>query len=86
MSATIPPQRHDVYTKSARMTLKRRRQLAGVVFALPAIALVVGFIGIPIGQAIYYSFTQWNGLTSTWIGTRPGLRLPQHQPLDRVTQ
>ena len=51
------------------MTLKRRRQLAGVVFALPAIALVVCFIGIPIGQAVYYSFTQWNGATSTWIGT-----------------
>jgi ABC-type sugar transport system permease subunit len=54
--------------KERRMTLKRRRQLAGLVFALPAIALVVGFIGIPIGQAVYYSFTQWNGLTSTWIG------------------
>src|ERR1700722_18087267 len=55
--------------KTRRMTLKRRRQLAGVVFALPAIALVVAFIGIPIGQAVYYSFTQWNGATSTWIGT-----------------
>jgi ABC-type sugar transport system permease subunit len=40
----------------------------GFVFALPAIALVIGFIGIPIGQAVYYSFTQWDGLTSTWIG------------------
>jgi ABC-type sugar transport system permease subunit len=51
-----------------RLTLRRRRQIAGFVFALPAIGLVVGFIGVPIGQAIYYSFTQWNGLTSTWIG------------------
>ncbi len=50
------------------MTLRRRRQLAGLVFALPAIALVIGFIGIPIGQAVYYSFTQWDGSTSTWIG------------------
>jgi multiple sugar transport system permease protein len=23
---------------------------------------------VPIGQAVYYSFTQWDGLTSTWIG------------------
>src|SRR5665213_4466680 len=52
-----------------RMTLRRRRQLSGFLFALPAIALVIGFIGVPIGQAIYYSFTQWNGLTSTWVGT-----------------
>ncbi len=43
--------------------------MAGFLFALPAIALVIGFIGVPIGQAVYYSFTEWNGLTSTWIGT-----------------
>src|SRR6204780_5871214 len=55
--------------KVRRMTLRRRRQLSGVGFALPAFALVVCFIGIPIGQAVYYSFTQWNGLTSQWIGT-----------------
>jgi ABC-type sugar transport system permease subunit len=62
----------SVLTSSAprarRMTLRRRRQLAGLVFALPAIGLVVGFIGIPIGQAVYYSFTQWDGSTATWIG------------------
>jgi multiple sugar transport system permease protein len=62
----------SVVTTSAprerRLTLRRRRQLAGLTFALPAIALVVGFIGVPIGQAVYYSFTQWDGLTSTWIG------------------
>jgi multiple sugar transport system permease protein len=55
--------------RARRMTLRRRRQVAGFFFALPAIALVIGFIGIPIGQAVYYSFTQWDGLTSTWIGT-----------------
>lgn len=56
-------------TRTRHLTLRRRRQISGFLFALPAIALVVGFIGIPIGQAVYYSFTQWNGLTSTWIGT-----------------
>jgi len=56
MSATIPTTATtDVYTKSAPDDAQTSRQLAGVVFALPAIALVVGFIGIPIGQAIYYS-------------------------------
>jgi multiple sugar transport system permease protein len=54
--------------RARRMTLKRRRQLAGVLFASPAILLVVAFIAIPIGQAVYYSFTQWNGQTATWIG------------------
>jgi multiple sugar transport system permease protein len=55
--------------KASRVPLRRRRQLTGFIFALPALALVIGFIGVPIGQAIYYSFTSWNGLTSTWIGT-----------------
>ncbi len=54
--------------KARRLTLSQRRQLAGVVFALPALALVIGLIAVPIGQAVYYSFTQWDGLTSTWIG------------------
>jgi multiple sugar transport system permease protein len=54
--------------RAGRMTLRRRRQFAGFLFALPAIALVIGFIGVPIGQAVYYSFTSWNGLTSQWIG------------------
>ena len=57
-----------VGARAPRLTLRRRRQLAGALFALPAVALVVGLIAVPIGQAIYYSFTQWDGLTSTWIG------------------
>ncbi len=54
--------------RAPRLTLRRRRQLAGALFALPAVGLVAGLIAVPIGQAIYYSFTQWDGLTSTWIG------------------
>jgi ABC-type sugar transport system permease subunit len=36
--------------------------------SIPAVALVVALLGVPIGQAVYYSMTQWNGITSTWIG------------------
>lgn len=57
-----------VGARPPRLTLRRRRQVAGALFALPAVALVAALIAVPIGQAIYYSFTQWNGLTSTWIG------------------
>jgi ABC-type sugar transport system permease subunit len=32
------------------------------------VAVVVALLGVPIAQAIYYSMTTWNGLTSTWIG------------------
>jgi multiple sugar transport system permease protein len=36
--------------------------------SIPAFALVGLLLGIPIQQAIYYSFTNWNGLTTQWIG------------------
>ncbi len=51
-----------------RVGLARRRKLTGFALATPAIALVVALVAIPIGQAVYYSMTNWNGLTSTWIG------------------
>jgi multiple sugar transport system permease protein len=54
--------------RARRLTLSRRRQLAGIAFALPAVLLVLGFIAVPIGQAVYYSMTQWDGVTATWIG------------------
>jgi multiple sugar transport system permease protein len=49
--------------------LARRRGRAGIILSLPAIALVLALLALPIGQAIYYSMTNWNGLTpATWIG------------------
>ena len=34
----------------------------------PALALVAIMLGWPMVQAVYYSMTQWDGLTSTWVG------------------
>src|SRR5215469_3120345 len=50
------------------MSLRSRRRRAGIVLSIPAVALVVALLGVPIGQAVYYSMTTWNGTTSTWIG------------------
>jgi ABC-type sugar transport system permease subunit len=50
------------------LTLRSRRRRAGIVLSIPAVALVVALLGVPIGQAVYYSMTTWNGTTSTWIG------------------
>jgi multiple sugar transport system permease protein len=53
----------------ARTTaLQRNRSRTGRVMMLPAAILVIAVLGIPIGQAVYYSMTQWDGITSTWIG------------------
>ena len=51
------------------------RQRAGIAFALPVIVLEVLFLAVPLAQAIYYSFTRWDGLTSSWIGTANYVRL-----------
>ncbi len=39
-----------------------------MLLSAPAIVLVLVLLGLPIAQAVYYSFTNWDGLTSTWIG------------------
>ena len=48
--------------------LTRRRRQAGILLSIPAMVLVLSLLFIPIGQAVYYSMTSWNGITSTWIG------------------
>ncbi len=49
--------------------LRRSQHVAGVLFALPVIVLELALLAVPIGQAVYYSFTRWDGIQSTWIGT-----------------
>ena len=39
-----------------------------MLLSIPGLALVAAFLGIPIVQAFYYSFTEWDGITKTWIG------------------
>jgi multiple sugar transport system permease protein len=60
--------------------LTRRRRRMGLLLTLPALVLIILLIVVPIGQAIYYSMTEWNGVTSTWIGRRcgPGPPQPDH--------
>lgn len=51
-----------------RMRLTTQRRLTGFVLTIPAMLLVGALILVPVGQAVYYSMTEWNGLTTTWIG------------------
>ena len=46
-----------------------RRRRAGILFSLPVVALVGALLLLPIGQTVYYSFTNWDGFSSKWIGT-----------------
>jgi multiple sugar transport system permease protein len=51
-----------------RGSLRRSQHIAGVLFALPVVVLELALLAVPIGQALYYSFTRWDGIQSTWIG------------------
>ena len=45
-----------------KSTLHKQRSRVGIIFATPALILVSAFLGIPIIQAGYFSFTEWNGI------------------------
>ena len=51
-----------------RDPLAARRRRAGVLFTLPGVALIGSLLLLPIGQTVYHSFTNWDGITSKWVG------------------
>ena len=51
-----------------KSSLHQQRSRVGVFFAAPALILVSAFLGIPIIQAGYFSFTEWNGIEANWLG------------------
>lgn len=55
--------------------LKRAERHAGILFSLPAIALCVALLWLPIVQSFYYAFTSWDGITATWLGAANYQRL-----------
>jgi len=69
-----------------RLSLKGRRQLTAVLLTLPAVALVGALVAVPVGQAVYYSMTQWNGLTTTWIGPSAYLQTFENPTFWRVLE
>jgi ABC-type sugar transport system permease subunit len=49
----------------------RRRDAWGYAYALPAVGIIVAFIGYPLGSVVYHSFTEWDGFSPPrWVGTR----------------
>jgi multiple sugar transport system permease protein len=46
-----------------------RDRVWGIVYVLPALALVLGFIAYPLGSVVYHSLTEWDGIAAPeWIG------------------
>lgn len=53
---------------SRRLSQVTAARLNGVLFTLPAVLLVGLVIILPLFQAVYYSFTNWNGAHADWVG------------------
>jgi multiple sugar transport system permease protein len=66
--------------------LAARRRRAGILFSLPVVALVGSMLLLPIGQTVYYSFTNWDGFSSKWIGTATYSRLFHSSEFTRVLE
>ena len=75
----------DLRVAPVAATTRRRRQgYWGLVYAAPALAVVLAFVGYPLGSVVYHSFTQWDGFNPPhWIGTRNFVEL-FHDPIFHV--
>jgi multiple sugar transport system permease protein len=51
-----------------RSGLVRAKARAGLIITAPVMVLIGVLVLVPVVQAIYYSFTNWNGLTATSVG------------------
>ena len=55
--------------RAARWRMKLTASAAGLLFTLPLLVLILALVVVPIGIAVYYSFTRYDGLSDpTWVG------------------
>jgi ABC-type sugar transport system permease subunit len=80
MNALTTPRRRQT------SALTRNRRLTGLLLTLPGFLLVALLLGIPIVQAVYYSMTSWDGLTTTWLGPSAYVDQLQNPVFWRVLQ
>lgn len=73
-------------TRPRRSKLARRRSAAGILFTLPVLTLIGGLLLYPIAQTVYYSFTNWDGFTSQWVGPSTYTRLLRSPEFVRVLE
>ena len=59
---------------------RRKRNFFPYIALIPAALLVLGLMVLPIGETIYHSFTNWDGVTSTFIGFK-NFELIFHNPI-----
>src|SRR5437660_1654361 len=58
-SVSVPAARAGRRARPATLSWRRRRQLAGLLCVLPAVALVSVFFFVPLGLDVWMSLNQW---------------------------
>jgi multiple sugar transport system permease protein len=69
-----------------RLGFYRAREQTGVLLVMPALIVVFLLILVPIGQAFYYSMTDWNGLVARWVGPLTYIAMLQDSTFWRVLE
>lgn len=64
----IAPGRQPAGRRRRPRPLKRSQARWGMVFAFPAVIMLAYFTVWPSLQALYYSFTNWDGADAHWVG------------------
>jgi multiple sugar transport system permease protein len=67
-------------SSGAPQRTRKRRNVFSYVALIPAALLVLGLMVLPIGATIYHSFTNWDGVTSDFIGFK-NFELIFHNPI-----
>jgi multiple sugar transport system permease protein len=50
-------------------SLRRGETFWGLVYALPAVLLLLAFVGYPLCSVAYHAFTRWDGISAPqWVG------------------
>jgi multiple sugar transport system permease protein len=58
-----------------------RSSLWGYVYALPAVGIILAFVGFPLVSLVQHSFTEWDGFSSPrWVGLK-NFRDLAHDPI-----
>ena len=69
-----------------RRGLQRGRARVGRLLVLPTLVLVTALLLAPVVEAIYYSMTNWNGISAQWVGPHTYVALVGNPTFWRVLE
>lgn len=79
MSNLVIKSSTNSYIKKKMSKLDRRQELMAYIFIAPVLFLFIVFLVLPVVEALYLSFTKYDGInTASWIGLKNYIRVFQN--------